>query len=706
MKISILLPYKENFSPSYAGAVSLMIKDTSRYSKYSNAIIVIGSTNYKKLFDINYRNIKLNKKIFTSKTKEYLNKFIEIEKGFNSDLIEIHNRPSYIQYLKTKIFSKFILYFHNDPLSIKGSISRNERLWLLENCENIIVISKWIKKQFIQDLKLDNDAILNKILIIPHSIEKTKNINLIKKKEKKIIYVGRLNYQKGYDLFGEAIIKILKEFKDWKALVIGDEPRQKFFFNYPSLKLLGFLNHDKVINLFTKSSIAVVPSRWQEPLGRTGFEASSRGCAVIISNRGGLPETITNGVVLNKLSVNEIYNSIRNLIINEKLRRKLQALSIKNFKLDTKTITKKIDNYRDKFNKKIFLNFGTKNQVKILHITNFNERFDGRLHYNTGKRLNNGFIRNYHNVLSVSDRDIINKSKRFNDPTGLNTLNETIIKTQKNFKPDLVVLGHVDGIYLDTINTIRNNNIKICQWFLDPLNIYGPDYSKNKKRILNLSDNIDCTFLTTDPNSTKFTIANSFFIPNPVDESFEILKNYNQKCPNDLFFAMSHGVHRGTLKVGKLDEREIFIKKLMKKNKNIKYDIYGMNKIQPIWGDVFLDKISKSSMGLNLSRGKPIKYYSSDRIAQLMGNGLLTFIDENYFLGDFFSNKEIVTYKNLNDLSDKLNKYKKDIKLNKFIAKNGRNKYFKYFNSNIVADFIVNKTLGIKNRNKYLWNEY
>jgi len=28
MKISILLPLKENFSPSYAGAVSLFINDT------------------------------------------------------------------------------------------------------------------------------------------------------------------------------------------------------------------------------------------------------------------------------------------------------------------------------------------------------------------------------------------------------------------------------------------------------------------------------------------------------------------------------------------------------------------------------------------------------------------------------------------------------------------------------------------------------
>ena len=50
MKISILLPYKENFSPIYPGAVSLFVKDTANLSKYKKNIIVFGNTNYKKNF--------------------------------------------------------------------------------------------------------------------------------------------------------------------------------------------------------------------------------------------------------------------------------------------------------------------------------------------------------------------------------------------------------------------------------------------------------------------------------------------------------------------------------------------------------------------------------------------------------------------------------------------------------------------------------
>ena len=72
-------------------------------------------------------------------------------------------------------------------------------------------------------------------------------------------------------------------------------------------------------------------------------------------------------------------------------------------------------------------------------------------------------------------------------------------------------------------------------------------------------------------------------------------------------------------------------------------------------------------------------------------------------MSDFFSDNEVIFYKSLSDLSYKLNKYKKDEKTGKKIAKMGKQKYFKYFNSNIVSDFIVNKTLELKFKKKVIW---
>ena len=120
-----------------------------------------------------------------------------------------------------------------------------------------------------------------------------------------------------------------------------------------------------------------------------------------------------------------------------------------------------------------------------MHITNFNERFDGRLHYNTGRRINNGFIRLGHSVLGFSDRDIQKYYKNFKDFKGAKTLNEKLKKTCYNYKPDIIILGHADLISSDQIDELRNDypNVKFGQWFLDPLNKNGPDYERNKKRI-------------------------------------------------------------------------------------------------------------------------------------------------------------------------------------------------------------------------------
>ena len=187
---------------------------------------------------------------------------------------------------------------------MSGSQSVNERKYLLNKCKSIIVISEWIKKRLLKDLDA-NDDLLQKIFVIPHSTNKNKNLNIVKKKMKIIIFVGKLNSQKGYDIFGNVIIKILNKNKDWNSVVVGDEEREKLTFEHPRLDVKGFIEHNRVIKLFEKSSIAVVPSRWEEPLGRTGLEASSRGCATIVSNKGGLPETITNGIILKNLNIRD-----------------------------------------------------------------------------------------------------------------------------------------------------------------------------------------------------------------------------------------------------------------------------------------------------------------------------------------------------------------------------------------------------------------
>ena len=94
-------------------------------------------------------------------------------------IIEIHNRPSYVNPIKVSLNSKIILYFHNNPLTLLGSKSKSDRLKLLDKCDYIFFNSKWTKKQFFLDI--DDINYVEKFGICYQSTMKTK-VNLSKKK--------------------------------------------------------------------------------------------------------------------------------------------------------------------------------------------------------------------------------------------------------------------------------------------------------------------------------------------------------------------------------------------------------------------------------------------------------------------------------------------------------------------------------------------
>ena len=341
-------------------------------------------------------------------------------------------------------------------------------------------------------------------------------------------------------------------------------------------------------------------------------------------------------------------------------------------------------------------------RIKILHITDLHFRHNGRLFYSTGKKINNGLILNGHNVLNISDRDVTKQNKNIFDIISKKFLFNLILENIQNFKPDMILFGHVDR--LDYISFLelktKFKHIKLAQWFLDPLIKKGPDYEKNKYRFFLKYQFCDANFVTT--NSSKIDFVNrekTFFIPNPIDPSIDIYKNYLSENEFDIFIAISHGQHRGTLKKDFTDNRVKIINKLTKK---ATYNIFGY-KNNPVWGQNFFDELRKCSMAINLSRGVPIKYYSSDRIASLLGNGLLTFIHEKYEFQKLFNNDEIITYKNINDLNNKILFFKKNKKLQKKIAANGHKKAHKIFNNQLISEFIVNKTMGENIKKKYGW---
>jgi len=698
IKIATILPYKENYTTSKAQAAAIWVCDFFKHSKYKDNNYIFGNTKGKDYLTKNYININIGnlKSKLSSSTNEYCKNFIKKAKDNDFDIIEIHNRPLVFNYLKKEMDAKFILYFHNDPISMNGSKTKNERLKLLDELDKIIFVSRWVQNRFFESL---DRKLINKTEVVYPSIHKEKKFHL---KEKRITFVGKLNESKGYDIYKNAVLRILEEFNEWKAFSIGDESRNRPIINHKNHIELGFLKHKDVLQFLNKSEIAVVPSRWEEPFGRTALESSSRACATIISDRGGLPETTDYCVILKKLNSNELYLQLKDLIKNSKKRKILQKQGFKNVKHLIKDNAYLIDEIRAGIIQKFNLNF-IRNKLRIINIYNSGQKLNHRLYnISLGKKFTNGFIRNGHDVLEISDRDFVKQNRSFSlSSNTTDKFQQYLLETFKNYNPDFLFFGHTKNIELETIDKFKssNKNLVISQWNEDPI-MPSLDYSKtNIRNISYYGNNVDHNFITTDPSifrkqNTKIKNLHFFFVP--VDRNIECFDVFKLNPTKDIFYAMSHGVNRAKLKKGKIDSRINFLNNLIKKFDNINYDFYGFENKEPIWGDSFYRALVNSKMGLNLSRGLPTKYYSSNRIASLMGNGLLTFIDKKTQMGDFFNTNEIIFYDNIFDLSDKINFYKKNDKSRIKIAKNGKKKYFKLFNELKTTKYIIDKSLGNK----------
>ena len=694
VKHAIILPLKENFSSKESGAVSIWVNSYLKKTRYRKDIHIFCS----KLSKGNYLS-KKNLSIINNKTKFFSN-FSYIKKI--SDLInnkkifsaEVHNRPEYAKYLLINTNLKVNLIFHNDPNSLRDSNTVEKKIFLLENCNKIIFVSEYLRKQFFKNLLIKHK---NNVEIVGNAINKLKKFP---KKNKLIIFSGKLNKSKGYDVFGRSIINILNKNSSWKAIAIGNEPREKYDFKHKNFKILNWLEHSKLLKFFEKSAISVVNPTWQEPFGRTAMESASRGCAVITSLSGGLQETFKNNLILKKNNKQNLVKKIQFLIDNKQKLTSIQKLNFRNVVHDINEKSKILDDLIPVFKKNKFL--FSKN-LRILHVSTFGERLDHRIfNLSISSKISKGLIRNNFDVINFDYRDFSRK-KIFN-----NSIDEKVLSIIYNYKPHLVICGHNNILKRETLIIIKKKyESKVIIWYEDALAKGGPDYKYSQKLLEKNHDLIDKYFITTHPSAlnTKINFNKIHFMPVPVDPNIESENFYECKKNKDLFFALSHGVNYGKLKKGSFDDRAKFIEKLiLKSNGKINFNILGLYKEQPKWNYDLNNEIMKSKIALNLSRGNPVKYYSSNRIATLMGNGCLTAIDKKVKYSDFFTKNEMLFYKNEKDLISKILKIKDNKNLLIKIAKNGKKKYFKLFSNLYVSQYLIDKTFNLKNKYNYKWS--
>jgi len=247
------------------------------------------------------------------------------------------------------------------------------------------------------------------------------------------------------------------------------------------------------------------------------------------------------------------------IIKNNDFLKKIQKMNFATVLHQMDFLTHKIDNLKNNYlSKKI--NYIKKRNLKILHISTFDEKNDHRLfNLSIANKLTKGFIRNDHDVVNFSYRDFNSKFMIKNN----RVLNDKIYNITENYRPDLILFGHNNILDEETISKIKlKYKSKIALWYEDHLLKGGPNYIKNLILIEKNRHLIDHYFLTTHPDSiiSKIPKNKMSYIPIPADKNIENLEIYNSNNRyKDLFFALSHGVNFGKLKSRNIDERESFL---------------------------------------------------------------------------------------------------------------------------------------------------
>ena len=335
--------------------------------------------------------------------------------------------------------------------------------------------------------------------------------------------------------------------------------------------------------------------------------------------------------------------------------------------------------------------------LRILFVGNFLTRHWGNGRTGIDMRLMAGAIRNNWQVLSFSERDIA----RFLSPLGFlrnvgaKMMNARLVKTAKNWKPDVMFISHCDYVTNETLDEIHRvvPGVKIVHINCDPV-----ETAHCCAQIARRKDSCDAIFVTTagEKLSEWKTAKNVVgYFPNPSDPSFEVEDNsVKTDFIYDLFFAGRPAL--ADARKALLDELEPRLPASLRRG------FFGMGKPLVV-GRAYEEAIAASKMGLSINRFENWKWYASDRITHLMGNGVLTFQYDGNQMQDFFSEKETVYFHTPADLAEKVAFYNAHDDARSAIAAAGRARYHALFNAQRTLRYMVEAVQKDAFSERYEW---
>ena len=304
----------------------------------------------------------------------------------------------------------------------------------------------------------------------------------------------------------------------------------------------------------------------------------------------------------------------------------------------------------------------------------YNNKFEA-FYYSFDKRFINGLIRNECHVVHVSDRDLADSLVGIR-AIGAQYANFKIARVARHFKPNFVLLFNADIITNATLKRIKDDsNCKIVNIDCDPL--YN---TRRFERLTKRHPIVDYTFVTTAGERLKQLRAAGlpiWFIPNPADTTIDIEIDPTANKEYDLVYVAGAPLKSG---------RWQLMKSIEEKAPDLKLGKFGSS--PKVRGHEYYDLLNNTRFGLNWSVENNIKYYASDRMAQLFGAGVAVCTPKASQYSDFLSDDETVFFDDADDLIEKIRYLKADDRWIE-LAKAGRKKYLQLFSEKEVCRYLL-----------------
>ncbi|MBS1166229.1 MAG: D-inositol-3-phosphate glycosyltransferase [Proteobacteria bacterium] len=326
MKIAVILPRGTHFGPDRATAIDLCAYDFVRFSRYRDETVVIGET-LEKPFD-GVRFIGLSR---AGKSQSaFADALATAAASERPDLVVVHQHIPSARRIAARFGDRpVLLHRHNNPKQPKGFLGR----WLERRkyapFARIIVISAYCRDRLIETFP----SLEAKTHVVHNGLD-LGEWPATDARRREVLFVGRAVPEKGVLEAARAAVSALIEAPDWRIRFIlsGLDGNAGYAAEVTdALRPLGTRTeilrdqpHSVVREAFRTAAIALVPSRFEEPFGRTAIEAMAGGAALISSLRGGLRE-IADGVSLaiDPDDPASIAEAISRLVNDEALRHRL-----------------------------------------------------------------------------------------------------------------------------------------------------------------------------------------------------------------------------------------------------------------------------------------------------------------------------------------------------------------------------------------------